>query len=82
MAELLPGQQEAAEVEVRQEGRNRGALRRAPIAILRLRGAPGRAPVSSITGAVSQLLMTDKSVPSATRRLTQRMSGPCGIVEK
>jgi DNA-binding transcriptional ArsR family regulator len=36
----------------------------------------------SITGAVSQFLITDRSVPSATRRLTQRIGGPCGIDEK
>lgn len=34
--------------------------------------------VCSHTGTVSQCLSTDRIAPSATRRLTHRISGPCG----
>src|SRR5271168_346193 len=43
--EPLPGQQEATEIKIRQQGRDRGALRGPPMSILRLRRASGRALV-------------------------------------
>src|SRR5271157_4312105 len=46
VAESLPGQQEATEVEIRQQGRDRGALRGPPISIPCLRCASGRALVT------------------------------------